>query len=205
MIGVVIPANDDEHFIARCLTCVQSAAGAAQLQQEAVLIVVVLDASTDRTGAIALAHGATLVECSARNVGVARAAGAQACLDAGARWLAFTDADTEVDTDWLVQQLQLAADAVCGTVRVRDWGLYAPAMRRHYDDSYTDADGQRHIHGANLGVSAQAYRLAGGFPPIPCSEDVALVRSLEALGARIAWSARPTVWVSERRTLGSGN
>lgn len=32
-----------------------------------------------------------------------------------------------------------------------------------------------------------------------CSEDVALVRSLEAVGAKIAWSARPRVTTSARR------
>ena len=57
----------------------------------------------------------------ARNVGLARQAGAQALLAAGARWLAFTDADSEVADDWLVAQLrhqQAGADAVCGCVTV---------------------------------------------------------------------------------------
>ena len=39
---------------------------------------------------------------------------------------------------------------------------------------------------------------AGGFEPLPSSEDVALVRALEAVGARIAWSAAPRVVTSSR-------
>ncbi|HUD32119.1 MAG TPA: glycosyltransferase family 2 protein, partial [Variovorax sp.] len=54
------------------------------------------------------------------------------------------------------------------------------------------------IHGANLGVSAEAYERVGGFRPLACSEDVALVEALQASGARIAWSAAPRVTTSAR-------
>jgi hypothetical protein len=47
-------------------------------------------------------------------------------------------------------------------------------------------------------VSAVAYYRAGGFPPLECSEDVALVGLLVAMGARIAWSAAPRVVTSAR-------
>ncbi len=59
-------------------------------------------------------------------------------------------------------------------------------------------DGHRHIHGANLGLSATAYRRAGGFAAIPCHEDVALVRALQRAGMGIAWSAKPRVATSAR-------
>ena len=64
---------------------------------------------------------------------------------------------------------------------------------------YTDADGHRHIHSANLGVSADAYARAGGFEQLACSEDVALVDALQRSGARFAWSAAPRVATSARR------
>jgi thymidine phosphorylase len=54
------------------------------------------------------------------------------------------------------------------------------------------------VHGANLGVSAEAYLRAGGFQALACSEDVALVEALKASGARIAWSAAPRVTTSAR-------
>jgi hypothetical protein len=143
--------------------------------------------------------GATVLEVNARNVGVARATGARAALAAGARWLAFTDADSAVDADWLSQQLRLCSDVVCGTVTVLDWSDHGDAVRRQYMASYRAHDGHRHVHGANLGVDAQAYRRAGGFAPLRCHEDVALVESLRAIGSRIAWSAAPRVRTSARR------
>ncbi len=118
-----------------------------------------------------------------------------------ARWLAFTDADTLVAPDWLVRQLALDAEVVCGTIGVGDWPLHgghASFLEQHFANTYTDADGHRHIHGANLGVCSGAYRKVGGFASLVCSEDVALVRALEANGARIAWSAAPRVTTSAR-------
>lgn len=136
-----------------------------------------------------------------RNVGNARAVGAASAHDAGARWLAFTDADTVVARDWLAAQLREQADVVCGTVDVDDWQDYGERMRNHYALSYTDRDGHRHIHGANLGVCAQAYRGAGGFQALQSSEDVALVNALIASGAKVAWSAAPRVVTSARWSL----
>lgn len=199
MIGVVIPAHDEQDHIAACLGAVLLAARSPLLFGEPVHVVVALDACGDATAAVAHDAGVATVSVQARNVGVARAAGAEACLAAGARWLAFTDADTLVAPDWLAAQLRLRSDAVCGTVAVRDWGDYSPAMRRRYARHYRDADGHRHIHGANLGVSAAAYRRAGGFPPLASSEDVALVDALTAIGASIAWSAAPRVATSARK------
>ncbi|MDO9402848.1 MAG: glycosyltransferase [Polaromonas sp.] len=197
MIGVVVPAHNEEKYIAATLRALQRAAASPRLK-EAVRIVVVLDACTDGTGEIARSLGVHTLQTRAGNVGVARAAGARHALDAGARWLAFTDADTLVHPDWLAEQLSHASDAVCGTVAVDDWSGYESAMRQHFEDTYTDADGHRHIHGANLGVSAEAYLRAGGFQPLASSEDVALVHALERSGSSITWSASPRVVTSAR-------
>lgn len=210
MIGVVVPVHDEEACLDACLAALRAAATCPLLLGEAVSIVVVLDACSDRSQRIVLAHALQVdrhwrLDCmavNARNVGAARAAGAQLLLQRGARWLAFTDADTRVSPAWLSTQLGLDADAVCGTVAVDDWsphGCHAEALRAHFARTYTDADGHRHIHGANFGVSASAYRRAGGFAPLACSEDVALVAALQACGAHIAWSAAPRVTTSARR------
>ncbi len=42
-----------------------------------------------------------------------------------------------------------------------------------------------HVHGANLGVSAEAYVRADGFPPLPLGEDHALVAELDRRGHRV--------------------
>ena len=209
MIGIVIPAHNEELYLDGCLRAARTAAAHPALHGEAVRITVALDSCTDRSRAIVERHVAQSGQrCAidylcvdARNVGVTRAAGARHMLRHGARWLAFTDADTQVASNWLVEQLRLNVDVVCGTVAVDDWSPHrdnAELLRRHFRNSYTDADGHHHIHGANLGVAADAYLRAGGFEPLACSEDVALVTALERSGARFAWSAAPRVTTSAR-------
>ncbi|MFC6313031.1 glycosyltransferase, partial [Paraburkholderia dipogonis] len=187
MIGVIVPAHNEEALLAPCLAALIAASRHEDLAGETVRIVVVLDACDDFTGAIARAYGVETLTLKARNVGIARATGADFLLADGARWLAFTDADSRVSSGWLVAQLSLDADAVCGSIAVDDWTAHPHSVREYFRKTYVDADGHRHIHGANLGVSADAYRRAGGFPPLKCSEDVALVDRLIAIGARIAW------------------
>lgn len=198
MLGVVIPAHNEYRSIEACLDAVIAATRHEALRGETACITVVADACTDDTARVARARGVRVVAIDARNVGAARAVGAQHLLAFGARWLAFTDADTIVSPDWIVQQLALGADAVCGVVHVHDWSAHPDTTRLHFDQFYTPVDGHRHVHGANLGVAAQAYRLAGGFEPLRSSEDVALVEALRKTGARIAWSAAPKVTTSAR-------
>ncbi|GAA4356621.1 glycosyltransferase [Variovorax defluvii] len=201
MLGIVIPAHNEEQLIGNCTRAAMRAARHAALGGERVEVLVVLDSCTDASGVVAAGAGAFTVTVRVRNVGAARAVGAQVLLDRGARWLAFTDADTVVSDSWLVDQLAQQADAVCGSIGVEDWsphGVHAELIEAHFRETYFDRDGHRHVHGANLGVSAEAYRKAGGFRSLACSEDVALVAALEATGARIAWSAAPRVVTSAR-------
>ena len=198
MIGIIVPAHDEEAHIEDCVQSLLVAAVHPDLGGEAVEIIVVLDACTDRTGALARSLGVRTVSVWAKNVGLARQAGAKIALASRARWLAFTDADSVVAADWLASQLALHADAVCGTIAVDDWGSYGERMHRHFDLTYVDADGHSHIHGANLGVSARAYATAGGFRGLQTGEDVALVEALRASGAQIAWSRAPRVVTSVR-------
>lgn len=199
MLGVVVPAHQEEASIGACLESIRVAGGDPRLGGEAVVVVVALDACSDGTREVALAHGAVVVTLACRNVGMARALGAKRALDLGAHWLAFTDADSRVAPDWLSAQLGQRADAVCGTIQVLDWGTYDERLQRQHEATYVDADGHRHIHGANLGMTAAAYRVAGGFQPLVSSEDVALVKALSDSGASIAWSAAPRVVTSARR------
>ncbi|MGI4812923.1 MAG: glycosyltransferase [Janthinobacterium lividum] len=201
MIGVIIPAHDEEAFIGPTLRAALRAAAHPGLLDEPVRIVVVLDDCSDATEEIARGYRVETLPLTARNVGRARAAGAAMLLEAGADWLAFTDADTQVSADWLVAQRSLGVDAVCGSVAVTDWWRHGPdfvKLAERFARRYVDADGHRHIHGANLGVSAQAYRLVGGFSGLACGEDVALVEALMAAGANVAWSALPRVATSAR-------
>lgn len=210
MIGVAIPAHNEQACLDACLRALLAASLHPQLQGEPVTVCVVLDACDDGSHAIVRRHGARFaaagctlegIEIHARQVGAARAAGARRLLARGARWLAFTDADTRVSPPWLAAQLALGVEVVCGSVAVDDWsphGGAAAPLRAHFAGHYQDRDGHPHIHGANLGVCAAAYQAAGGFAAVACHEDVLLVRALEKIGARFAWSALPRVFTSAR-------
>ena len=199
MIGILIPAHNEEALLAHCLHAAVTASQHPRLKGEAVQVLLVLDSCDDLSADIAAQFPISVLSIAARNVGMARATGAQWLLDKGARWISCTDADSRVAHDWLVQQLALKTDAVCGTVTVDDWGSQIDAhTQARYLAAYKAQDGHRHIHGANLGVSANAYRRAGGFQPLACHEDVQLVQQLEACGASIAWSNRPQVVTSAR-------
>lgn len=198
MIGIVIPAHNEEQLLDGCLSAARTAATHPALLGEPVRIMVVLDACTDASAAVAHRHPVECGYVDAMNVGHARARGAQHMLAAGARWLAFTDADTLVAPDWLTAQLAQCADAVCGTVDIDDWREHPRHVWEKFRLEYCDRDGHGHIHGANFGISAEAYLRCGGFKALSCHEDVDLVRSLQAIGASIAWSAAPRVTTSAR-------
>ncbi|EIK96190.1 glycosyl transferase family protein [Pseudomonas sp. M47T1] len=199
MIGVIIPAHDEARYIDQCLASIKEAARHRQLAGIAVQVLVVLDDCRDDTGLLAAAAGCSTLEVSFRNVGKARAYGAQALLNAGAQWLAFTDADTRVPPDWLARQIGFQADAVCGTVSVDSWEHHPQHVRARYMEGYRFEEGHRHIHGANLGLSAAVYEKVGGFQHLAAHEDVQLVADLERIGARIVWTATNSVVTSARR------
>ncbi|KJK07338.1 MULTISPECIES: glycosyltransferase family 2 protein [Pseudomonas] len=199
MIAVIIPAHNEARRLGRCLSAVRLAAHEVEQTGQQVQVLVVLDRCSDGSAAVAQRHGVQTLRVDAGNVGIARRLGAALMLERGARWLACTDADSRVPAHWLTWQLQCAADAVCGTVHVERWQPWQDAeLRRRYRNSYQACENHRHIHGANLGVCAQAYQRVGGFAPLPAHEDVHLVKALLASGARIVWTARHSVATSSR-------
>lgn len=121
-------------------------------------------------------------------------------VERGATWLACTDADSRVPAHWLLSQLACSAEVVCGTVHVEYWQPWqTAALRKLYQSRYQACEGHRHVHGANLGVCADAYERVGGFQPLAAHEDVQLVSDLQASGAQIVWTARHSVATSSRR------
>ncbi len=133
-----------------------------------------------------------------------------------------TDADTRPASDWVaatLAELAAGADAVGGRILLCPDGRAAmPAALRRLvllDAGYRRAlEAVRHLvapdahdpyprhhqhFGGSLAVTAAAYARAGGVPAVPALEDVALVRALQASGARVRHSDRVRVWTSARR------
>ncbi|MET0784808.1 MAG: glycosyltransferase [Leifsonia flava] len=198
-IGVVIPVNDEEALLPRCLAALREALDELAVQHRhppAVYVILVLDACTDGSAAIAAASGFEVLTTSTRNVGMARAAGVAAVFarvaEAGARnraltdaahiWIANTDADSAVPRTWLTTQLALAedgADLMVGTVRP-DFADLTAEQTAVWMSTHVLGHAGGHVHGANLGVRGASYLAAGGFASLAEHEDVLLVESLRA-------------------------
>ncbi|MEU6994124.1 glycosyltransferase [Streptomyces sp. NPDC046465] len=211
-LAVVVPAHNEERRIGACLRSVhRAAARAAPLP---VLVVVAADACTDATATLAADGGAEVVKTLGRNVGAARAAAAGRAMellaDTGSGvWLAMTDADSTVPESWLTHQAALARhghDAVLGTIRLAETSPNSLVAARHDADYFRTrppagtgtAWEHPHVHGANMGLSAAAYRQVGGFAALPTGEDRDLVRRLMASGHRIARTDRHPVHTAAR-------
>jgi glycosyltransferase involved in cell wall biosynthesis len=198
VIGILVPAHNEAASIERCLQSIRRAALHPALHSEAVQVVVALDSCSDATESICRQQWVDTVRLEVRCVGVARAAAAAELIGRGARWLASTDADSEVPPEWLVAQLEGRCDAFCGLVDIATTSRTERRLRRAFQQQQQWGDDHGRIHGANLGVSAQAYLAAGGFAPLRCGEDVALVRRLQRLGADVRWAGAPVVMTSGR-------
>ena len=200
-IGIVIPAHNEAETIAQCLASVQTAIEQLPATIEA-SILVVLDSCTDDTLSIVQAAGVDYLCCHHQCVGQVRDLGIRHAIAQGATWLACTDADSTVPMDWLVQQIehldQQKTDMICGVVSVDNWGQLSSQTQKAYMAHYQDKMGHRHIHGANLGFSRDAYLAIGGFAPLTCHEDVDLVNRFRARRYAITWSNRVRVSTSSR-------
>ncbi len=198
MIGVLVPAHNEAANMERCLQSIRRAALNPGLGGEAVEVIVALDDCSDATESICAQQRVDTLRLDARCVGIARAAAAAELLGRGARWLASTDADSEVPPEWLVAQLEARPDVFCGLVDIATSCSAEERLRKAFRRRQQWGDDHGRIHGANLGVSAQAYRAAGGFSPLHCGEDVQLVRTLQRLGADVRWAGAPLVMTSAR-------
>jgi glycosyltransferase involved in cell wall biosynthesis len=116
--------------------------------------------------------------------------------DLDQRWLAHTDADSRVAAGWLVQQLDALVSGthvLVGAVVPDPDDLDAVVLAR-WQATHPPGATLGHVHGANLGIRADAYRAVGGFDPVPEHEDVRLVARAHALGLRVdATTSLPVV------------
>ena len=174
-VAVLIPARNEEELLPRCLQSVIDACSAlpADITTD---VIVVSDRSTDQTLKVAtqlLGDRGVAFEVGFSCVGMARLVAAAVALRRCQSppkwcWLANTDADCEVPPDWLADQLLFAnkgAAAVAGTIAVDSFTEHQPQVAELFREAYLiHADGTHpHVHGANLGIRADAYLDAGGW------------------------------------------
>lgn len=211
-VEVVIPAQNESAEILGCLASVEVAATAAQQRfpELRLCIYVVADQCIDapvdlvRVWQTMSSQRVELLVAHHSNVGKARALGVQRYLAAepGTQWIALTDADTRVPPDWLVTHLehaQTGVDCLVGTVEPRTHTALGRLLHNWFA-RHTLAEGHPHIFGANLGMRGWWYRAVGGFLPLPSGEDVAIVETLRARGARVVSTDTTRVATSARFT-----
>ncbi|MDO5745899.1 MAG: glycosyltransferase [Micrococcaceae bacterium] len=201
---IVVPVRNEEGMLGTCLEHLGTAMDQLHRQRPEVSVglTVVLDRCEDSSASIAARFEATdqriaVVAGDFGSVGSSRAAGISRALDnLGQRnprsrtlsdtWIACTDADTRVPSNWLTRSVELAEsgfDVLTGTVEPDsaelDRELFSAWQRGH-----CQTEGHHHVHGANLGIRASEYRAVGGFDPVAQDEDVLVVRRLRINGAR---------------------
>ncbi len=199
-LSVIIPAFDEEKYLPQYLPTVWESlrrweTGSGSRGE----IVVVDNASTDRTAEIARRLGATVVHEPVPGIGRARNTGAAV---ARGEYLVFVDADVEFPTDGMARIAEALATGQCaggaipplyeptkaGTrLLVAAWGLY----RRHFGGA----------QGVTQFCTRAAFtELAGYRPDLFMSEDVEFFARLTRYGTS---AGTPIVHLDDLRVIPS--
>ena len=159
MLSFIVPAYNEELELPSTLSAIHAAARASSDPYE---IIVVNDASTDGTAAVAGSGGARVVTIDRRQIAAARNAGASA---ARGGILFFVDADTRIAPSHVAGALRaLAAGCAGGGARVTTDGeipLWGRVFVHVFSAFYFTAANLG--AGAFLFTTAENFRAAGGF------------------------------------------
>ncbi len=189
-ISVIVCAYNEEHYLAPCL---HSLLSQSRPPDE---IIVIDNASSDRTGAVARAMaGVRVVDEPRKGLVMARARGRQ---EATSDVLVYVDADCLAPRTWLERiERRFRGDAsliaLSGNYRFYDWDWWGRTLLRAYDFTLGPAT---HIlvkyvlrigvvfYGGNFAVRREALELIGGFDTTIefHGEDTNLGRRLSRVG-----------------------
>jgi glycosyltransferase involved in cell wall biosynthesis len=178
VISFIVPAHNEERLIGRTMNALGNAARAVGHPFE---VIVVDDASDDRTAAIAREHGARVIPVSYRQIAATRNAGAR---HASGEMFVFLDADTVVNEPVIRAALRaIDQGAVGGGCAVRFDGrlpLYGRAFVAVMVPLYRVL---RFASGSFLFCTRAGFHAAGGFDEqLFAGEEGAMSRALRRQG-----------------------
>ena len=201
LISVVVPSHNEEKYIGKCLQSLKN----QSLEKSKFEIIVVDNASTDKTAKIAKRFNVKVVKEKRLGVGYARQKGLE---NAKGEIVAFTDADTVLPKHWLKRILQdfsknSKAVAVFGqNFFVDDEGRRRPHWLFYkFMNSYTKLIlrlGKPMIGGANCAAKREALLSVGSFDErYQISEDLMIGQKLIKKG-EIIYNPSNIVYTSFR-------
>ena len=193
MLSFIVPAHNEAELIGRTLTALHASVPPAEPYE----IVVVDDASTDRTAAIARDHGTRVLQVNCRRIACVRNAGASA---AAGELLFFVDADTVASARVVRAAVRALRRGACGGGAAVRFDRPVP----HYAAILEHAvlplalPLLRMAPGCFVFCHRRAYLAAGGFDEArPWAEEVAFCNRLKQQGRFVL--LRETVTTSARK------
>ncbi|MFG6560526.1 glycosyltransferase [Sulfitobacter sp. 1A15299] len=210
--AIIIPARNEAERIGACLSAL---APQCNDRVRVILVVNNTDDDTAKIAKAAagrLGIDLTVLDLTfppGMGVGAARRKGCAVALEQmpHLRQILTTDADCRVSADWVARSIHHLQrfDALCGRVTLnpeeaatlapQDPMLEAHEMAyrrlvlalyaRHAPNCADLQDSHGEAPGASLGFTREAYEAVGGFAPIPCGEDRAIIRAARAAGLRV--------------------
>lgn len=193
MISFIIPAHNEELYLGQTLT---SVAESSRASDEPFEVIVVDDASTDRTSAIAEAHQVRLIHVNNRQIAATRNAGAAV---ATGDVFFFVDADTQLNPEAVREALQiLHVGAVGGGCVFRFDGVLPLWAKILYPLAVFLSRRLRLVGGCCLFCTREVFQQVGGFNErYYAAEEVAFIKALKARGRFVI--PRATVVTSGRK------
>jgi GT2 family glycosyltransferase len=204
VVSVIVPVRDGERTLADLMASLE----VQTLPRERFEVVVIDNASRDRSAEVARALGAIVCEESRPGRARARNTG---CAASRGRLLAFIDADCVARSDWL-EALQRCLDRsplAAGPVEVIT--RQQPNHLERLDALWRFRELEHNVKQegwsvtANLGMTREAFDAVGGFDESfrHIGEDLDLCRRAVAAGFGIAWCSGAVVEHPAERELGA--
>ena len=178
MISFIVPAYNEERLIGGTLNALDSA---AQALNEPYELIVVDDASTDQTAAVARSLGARVVSVSHRQIAATRNSGAR---EAKGDIFIFVDADTLANENVVKTAVKaLRQGAVGGGASVHFDGRLPLYAKLALPSSIWLSRAARLAGGCFLFCTREAFEAVGGFDErFFCAEELVLGKALKQRG-----------------------